>query len=165
MWSMRQVGLFILNVCFCFTAAGQVNDAALRAAFGQPVPGSVLHVKIFKVAPGLQMTVRFGSRGQACQIEIPPGVANTDEVHRILEKAVPLVARGKKWNQFLAFMGLAGFSNTYYENVIFTEDVFASWSREKNPGATVVFKDKDCGWKDTQDELDRPARGNVTQGK
>ncbi len=105
------------------------------------------------------MTVRFSMDGQACSIEIPSGVASRDEVHRILDKAVPISVRGKKWNQFQEFEGFAGFVSTYYEAVVVTEDIFTSDALNKNPGASVIFKDKKCGWKANQDEFDRPPEG------
>jgi hypothetical protein len=63
--------------------------------------------------------------------------------------------RGEIWNRLVEFSGLSGDRRTYYEKVVITEDIFTPRTLDKRPGATAVFKENECGWKDADDPFDR----------
>jgi hypothetical protein len=136
---------------------GETGARALRAMFGPPVkkteapPGET-----FVVRPGVEMTVTYATAdGRVCKLEIPSGVAGKREVDGILEQVVPLSTRGGVWNRMQEWTGIAGVASTYYERVIVSEDVFTPKAIDKRPGATVLFKDRRCGWK-PGDPFDKP---------
>ncbi|MBV9265668.1 MAG: hypothetical protein JO061_05815 [Acidobacteriaceae bacterium] len=104
------------------------------------------------------MTVTYSKTGKVCAIQIQSGVGTAQEIGRALEQAVPSSERGNRWTDFKEYSGVAGFMNTYYEHVIITEDIFTPNALNKKPGARVIFKDKECGWKPGSDPFDTPPR-------
>jgi len=104
--------------------------------------------EVFAVLPGVEMTVKYATADDSvCRIEIPSGVATQQQVEEILEKAVPASTRGKKWNEVSMFIGLSGFTSVYYERVLVMKQEFLPKVMNKNPGASITFKTKVCGWK------------------
>jgi hypothetical protein len=161
-FSRRVLGSRILKrvtVSLAFSAISfrQIDSSTLRSAFGPPLQKSTTQ-EVFRIRPGFEVNVHYSLIHQVCRLDIAPGLASKEEVDEALATAVPLSKRGKRWNQFMEMDGLFGFANTYYEKVVVTEDVFPSKVINKNPGASIVFKDKACGWKAGQDTFDHPPR-------
>jgi hypothetical protein len=139
------------------SAQVKMDRSRLRALFGPPIKrGGQPGTEIFLVRPGIEVTATFTvADGMLCKLEIPSGVADRQRVREILEQAVPVAERGKKWNEMMLYTGISGFTNIYYERVVVSEQLFTSEAINQNPGAAVVFKRESCGWA-AGDVFDRP---------
>jgi hypothetical protein len=151
---------FITCVAICWIYAVPAlseSDVDLRSTFGPPTKlFDSPHTEVFRVRPGLELKARYSPDHQLCTIELPRGVASAHEVNRVLQRAVPSHARGREWNGMETMVGVGGTSNTYYERLIISKDIFTSSMTNRNPGAKVVFKRQACGWKPGQDIFDAP---------
>lgn len=108
------------------------------------------------MAPNMEMIVTYGPGNVVCSLKIPSSAAPAKELHRVLEEVAPPSTLGKKWNGMETMFGMGGYRNTYYEHAIVTEQLLAVDREHKNAGASVVFKEKACGWKPGKDTFDTP---------
>ncbi len=108
------------------------------------------------MAPNMEMIVTYGPGNLVCSLKIPPTAAPAEELRRVLEEVAPPATLGKKWNEMEIFYGLGGDRNTYYERAIVTEQLLTAHREDRNAGASVVFKEKACGWKPGNDIFDTP---------
>ena len=108
------------------------------------------------MAPNMEMIVTYGPGKLVCSLKIPPSAAPSEELHRVLEEVAPPATLGKKWNGMEIMFGMGGYRNTYYEHAIVTEQLLAVDREHKNLGASVVFKEKACGWNPGKDTFDTP---------
>ena len=160
----RTVLLLATELTGCGLVFSEVNAVTLRAAFGPPVKETVRPKReIFKVRAAFDLTVSYSQANKVCAIDIRSGLADAEEVKAVLEKAMPSKDRGRMWNEIKEFDGLSGAQNTYYEKVIVIQDIFLPTDTAHKPGARVLFKDIECGWRAGQDAFDAPSR-NRTAG-
>jgi hypothetical protein len=124
----------------------------LHSRYGRP------DIERFTVAPGISLTVEYGSDRQACELRIEPtqslihSVTPNDflmpeaEVSKVIEEVAPAGSRGKliKTGGFQASCGLGNIAE--YENVsILRESTACSHSSPyTDVGTMVVFKRDIC---------------------
>jgi hypothetical protein len=157
----------LVGLAAAFSAHAETSSSTLRALFGQPTKTTTAPpTEVFAVQPGLEMTATYANAdGPVCKLKIPSHVASRQQVLQILEQVVPVATRGKEWNSVYEMSGNSGFESTYYERLIISVDEYTSRVIDKNPGATVIFKNQLCGWKPGSDVFDTPSRPKENSGR
>jgi hypothetical protein len=137
-------------IFFLFPASAPQTSPGFHARYGKP------DVERFNVRWGLELTVEYGTDGQACRMRVeryynvnrlgPDEAAPPDMVADILNEVVPLEARGKEIGSGEKIYGscAGAVPPTEYENV--TINPYYGLC-EKPPiylGADVVFKREEC---------------------
>jgi hypothetical protein len=126
--------LAICGLLLALPAAAQLDSAALRAKFGAP-----LNRETFRVRPGLDIAVDYGTGGQVCAIEIPVLAAQKD-TDAFLAELVPDSMRGKELHRMMGQMSLAWVSFVEYEHFTITA---TGHGDTRNP-TTLRFKTEGC---------------------
>ncbi|HWB85398.1 MAG TPA: hypothetical protein VG675_14745 [Bryobacteraceae bacterium] len=126
-------------------AFAQLDSAQLAVKFGAP-----LNRQTFRVPPGFDLVVDYGTGNQVCKLQVPAlmptdaGVRNTADMNQkmraFLEDLVPNSARGKNLGQLMSQTGaFSSVSFDEYEHVTFVETHSGS-----NDTITVTFKNTGC---------------------
>jgi hypothetical protein len=115
-------------------ALAQLDSAALRAKFGQP-----LNRETFRVRAGLDIVVDYGANQQVCAIEILALPAQND-TNEFLAELVPDSMRGKELQRMAGQQGLAWTSFVEYEHVTISE----TGHGDTRNATTVRFKTEGC---------------------
>ncbi len=132
---------------FALPASAQLDSAQLRVKFGDP-----LHREVFRVPPGFDVVVDYGTWNQVCKLQVPASmppdltkkVWNTDDLKQkmraFLAELVPDSMRGKELSRFMAQSGaFSGRGVDQYENVTVVETYSGS-----NDTITVTFNNAGC---------------------
>jgi hypothetical protein len=115
-------------------ALAQLDSAALRAKFGQP-----LNRETFRVRAGLDIAVDYGANQQVCSIEIP-ALQTQKDTEVFLAELVPDSMRGKELHRMMGQQGMAWTSFVEYEHVTISE----TGHGDKRNATTVRFKTEGC---------------------
>jgi hypothetical protein len=156
--SSRTILLFLIWLPIVLFAQVATDSSRLRVMFGPPIKKNrILHTEVFTVRPDIEATATYSDgNNNLCQFEIPSGIAIKQQVEEVLDLVAPVSMRGDRWNEMTQFTGNSGFTNTYYERVLVSQQIFTSSAINKNPGAIVMSKEKRCGWK--PDVFDTPPK-------
>jgi hypothetical protein len=140
----------LLLCCFSFSlpAAAQLDSAALRVKYGTP-----LNRETFHMPAGFDLVVDYGSSYQACRLQVPALMPNTEEVansevmkqrmYDFLGELVPASMRGKELRRMSQAMGLVSLFSIEYEHVTVRElQVGQPFSQDNT--ITMTFKSDSC---------------------
>ena len=140
----------LLLCCFSFSlpAAAQLDSAALRVKYGTP-----LNRETFHMPAGFDLVVDYGSSYQACRLQVPALMPNTEEVansevmkqrmYDFLGELVPASMRGKELRRMSQAMGLVSLFSIEYEHVTVSELQVGQPFSQGNT-ITVTFKSDSC---------------------
>lgn len=139
---------FVLFLLFAVPAAAQLDSAALRAKFGEP-----LHRETFHMPQGFDLMADYGPGDQVCKLTVPadpPPPPNTSggfngrqAMRDFLADLVPSSMRGKEVRRMMEQFGIVSVSFTEYEHVTIAESDHAGWPAQGDT-FTVRFNDPSC---------------------
>ena len=117
--------------------AQQMDSAALRAKYGEP-----LAREAFQVRPNLEAIVTYGAARQVCRIELPLGrnSVTTQQVDEVVAELAPPSVRGMELRRMVASTGRNALSSVEYENVNIAEPQ----DNGRRTAVTITFKRPDC---------------------
>jgi hypothetical protein len=141
------LGLFVLCLFSALPAIAQLDSAALRVKFGEP-----LHREVFHLPQGFDLIVDYGAGNQVCKLQVPadpPPPPNTSgafngrqQMQDFLADLVPDSIRGKELSRHSEQLGLASISVVEYEHL--TIDQFYHPESPQGGTISVRFKNKAC---------------------
>jgi len=134
-----KLSLFVV-CCFALplsTFAQNIDAAALRAKYGEPIARET-----FQVRPNIEAIVTYGPARQVCKIELPPwrNAVSAQQVDEVVAELVPLPARGKELRRMIASTGRISLASVEYENVNIAEPQ----DNGRKTGVTITFNRPDC---------------------
>jgi hypothetical protein len=108
-------------------------------------------MKCWRITPGFEMIVEYGSNQQVCRFELPAvappptqtGSGTPQRVDAALLELVPLSMRGKELGTLVDHAGRASIKITEYENISIGESQDPDRPGQRT-GVAVVFKRDDC---------------------
>lgn len=139
---------FVLCFLFALPAAAQLDSAALRAKFGEP-----LHRETFHMPQGFDLMVDYGPGDQICKLTVPAdpppppnasgGFNGRQAMRDFLADLVPSSMRGKELRRMMEQFGIVSVSITEYEHITIAESDLAG-SQAHGDTLTVAFNDPSC---------------------
>jgi hypothetical protein len=140
------LGLFVLCLFSALPAFAQLDSAALRVKFGEP-----LHRETFHMPQGFDLTVDYGAGNQVCRLEVPaqmppqPNVSGPfnpeQQMQDFLADLLPGSIRGAELRRFAASTGPYNFASWIeYEHVNISESNHGG----RSESISVTFKNAAC---------------------
>ena len=145
---LRSILITLALLSFAVLAMGQTSKT-LRVKFGKPSKTDA-GVEMYDISPRIQMTVKYASNGEACEVEIRQnglfGIDRVDmnrRIDRIVSDIVPLSKRGKRIpNHYGRAENCITSHNDEYESVLIT--YFEQPCGDSYQLITVRWKKRTC---------------------
>jgi hypothetical protein len=115
----------------------ELDAAALRARYGEPLAGET-----FQVRPGLVMIVDYGPDRRVCRMSVSQS-ASHQRLVEVIDELSPLTERGKEIGHGLKIIGGYSMRWTLYEHVMLFES-YESNNLDRCIGFTINFRHPDC---------------------